>query len=301
MIDSAVAFDPLAARALPPDRPACARAAFLVSPAAGGLAEQSASDNAYMQLAAGFDLDRARAQHQALQRALATELPVLAFAGDPLAPDGMFPNNVFATAQGRLVIGRMRHPVRQREAERPDIRRFFTDLLGYAELDLRDGEVGELTGSLVIDRARGIGYAGLGERCTAAAAEAMRGAFGLRALWATPLAAGEYHANVVLSVLAGRMLVACAEGFADPASVQAIAEVYAPGVLWLEPAQKDAFAANCISLGASSVWMSERAADSLRPDQRQQLEAAGFALRSVVLDEIEKAGGSLRCCVAEIF
>lgn len=294
-------FDPTLARALPADRVPCARAVFMVSPAAGGLAEQSARDNTYMQLAAGFNLDRARAQHQALQRALASELPVLAFAGDPHAPDGMFPNNVFATVPGRLIVGRMRHPVRQREAERADIRGFFTGLLGYAELDLRAGEVGELTGSLVIDRARGIGYAGLGERCTAGAAEAMRAAFDLRALWASELAAGEYHTNVVLSVLAGRLLVACAEGFADLGAVRTIADVYAPNVLWLEPGQKDAFAANCISLQPSSVWMSERAADSLRPDQRRQLEAGGFALRCVQLDEIEKAGGSLRCCVAEIF
>jgi hypothetical protein len=97
------------------------------------------------------------------------------------------------------------------------------------------------------------------------------------------------------------MAVICAEGFADPVAAQAVAAVYAPQVLWLEPAQKNAFAANCISLAPGSVWMSARAADSLRPDQRLQLERAGFAIRSVELDEIEKAGGSLRCCVAEIF
>jgi N-dimethylarginine dimethylaminohydrolase len=28
---------------------------------------------------------------------------------------------------------------------------------------------------------------------------------------------------------------------------------------------------------------------------------AGFAIRNVALDELEKAGGSLRCCVGEIF
>lgn len=294
-------FDPRAARALPADRPAIARAAFLVSPAGAELAAQSASDNAYMDLQQVFSSDRARAQHQALQRALSSELPVICFAGDPDAPDGMFPNNVFASAPGRLIVGRMRHPVRQREAERRDIRGFFTDVLGYAELDLREGEVGELTGSLVIDRARGIGYAGLGERCSRAAAQSMVQAFGLRALLCAELAAGEYHTNVVASVLAGRMAVVCAEGFADPAAAEAIAAVYAPEVLWLEPAQKNAFAANCISLATDSVWMSARAADSLRPDQRLQLERAGFALRCVDLDEIEKAGGSLRCCVAEIF
>lgn len=293
--------DAIAARRLPADRPTCARAAFLVSPAGVELAAQSATDNAYMDLLQVFSADRARAQHQALQRALSAELPVICFAGDPEAPDGMFPNNVFATAPGRLILGRMRHPVRQREAERPDIRGFFADLLGYAEVDLRGGEVGELTGSLVIDRARGIGYAGLGERCTAAAARSMVKAFDLRALLSADLASGEYHTNVVLSVLAGRMAVLCAEGFADPAVAESIAAVYAPQVLWLEPAQKNAFAANCISLAGDSVWISARAADSLRPDQRLQLEREGFAIRSVEIDEIEKAGGSLRCCVAEIF
>jgi len=254
-----------------------------------------------MDLAQHVDLARACAQHQTLQRALSDELPVLAFAGDPQAPDGMFPNNVFATAPGRLVIGQMRHPVRQREAERADIRGFFTGLLGYREIDLRGGEVGELTGSVVIDRARGIGYAGLGERCSAAAATAIAEALELRALHLADLAPGEYHTNVVLSVLAGRMAVICAEGFADPAEAERIAEVYAPQVLWLEPDQKSAFAANCISLAPDSVWMSARAADCLRGDQHLWLQQAGFAVRSVELDEIEKAGGSLRCCVAELF
>jgi len=35
--------------------------------------------------------------------------------------------------------------------------------------------------------------------------------------------------------------------------------------------------------------------------QRASLAEWGFAIGSVPLDEIEKAGGSLRCCVAEIF
>ena len=47
--------------------------------------------------------------------------------------------------------------------------------------------------------------------------------------------------------------------------------------------------------------MSERAADSLRPASRAAFEALGFALRAVPLDEIEKAGGSLRCMIGEIY
>jgi N-dimethylarginine dimethylaminohydrolase len=47
--------------------------------------------------------------------------------------------------------------------------------------------------------------------------------------------------------------------------------------------------------------MSEAAHEALSARHRDQLQAAGFELRSVPLDEIEKAGGSLRCCVAEVF
>lgn len=47
--------------------------------------------------------------------------------------------------------------------------------------------------------------------------------------------------------------------------------------------------------------MSEAAADGLTPASRRAFERAGFRIRSVPLDAIEKAGGSLRCCVGEVF
>ncbi|GGA66399.1 hypothetical protein GCM10011521_00640 [Arenimonas soli] len=291
------------ARGLAPDfGPACARAAFLVAPDGFALAEQSASDNAYMDLSVAVDPARASAQHRALQAALARDLPVLCFPGDPAAPDGLFPNNAFATAPGRLLVGRMRHPVRQREAERPDIRGFFTDLLGYEQADLRQQPgVCELTGSVVIDRARGLAYAGLGERCDEAGARALHAALGLRGTLLFDLAAGEYHANVVMSVLAGRALVIAPSGFAEPAVVQVLAALYAPHVLLLSPDQKAAFAGNCIALRDDRVRMSLAGAAALTADQKAVLAAAGFELAPVPLDEIEKAGGSLRCCVAEIY
>ena len=291
-----------AARGMGPDfGPACAKAAFLVAPEGFALAEQSASDNAYMDLGVAVDPARALAQHRDLQRALATAVPTVAFPGDPAAPDGLFPNNVFATAPGRLILGHMRHPVRQREAERTDIRGFFA-AMGYSETDLRaQPGICELTGALIIDRARGLGYAGLTERCDEAGAAAMHAAFGLRATLMFDLAAGEYHTNVVMSVLAGRALVVCPSGFADPGVPAAIAGLYAPHVVTLSAAQKTAFAGNCIAVSADRVFVSQAGADALDAGQRNMLGRAGFALAPVVLDEIEKAGGSLRCCVAEIY
>ncbi|KFL37113.1 arginine deiminase-related protein [Arenimonas donghaensis] len=291
------------ARGLAPDfGPACARAAFLVAPDGFVLAEQSASDNAYMDLSVAVDPLRASAQHRALHAALAQDLPVVCFPGDPDAPDGLFPNNVFATGPGIVLVGRMRHPVRQREAGRADIRGFFTGLLGRREIDLRaQPGVCELTGSVVIDRARGLAYAGLGERCDEPGARALHEALGLRATLLFDLAPGEYHANVVMSVLAGRALVVAPSGFADPGVAEALASLYAPHVVRLTAAQKAAFAGNCIALRDDRLRISQAGADALDPAQRASLAGAGFELAPVPLDEVEKAGGSLRCCVAEIY
>ena len=206
------------ARACAPDfGPATARAAFLVTPEGFARAEESAQDNRYMAAADGYHGEAALAEHRALQRALSADLPVFAFPGDPATPDAVFPNNVFAIARPdaqvlpqappRLLVGRMRHAVRQAEAARADIRGFFRDTAGAVEIDLsQQPHPCELTGSLVIDRARGLGFCGLSERCDEAGAALMHEAFGLRATLLFDLAAGEYHTNVVLAVLAGRAL-----------------------------------------------------------------------------------------------
>ena len=282
--------------------PATARAAFLVAPDGFALAEQSAADNRYMADAAAFDAARATAQHRELHRAFSDVLPTLCFAGDPATPDALFPNNVFATAAGRYIVGRMRHPVRQREAERADIRAFFGGVLDYAEIDLSaQPHPCELTGALVIDRARGIGFCGLSERCDETGARLMHEAFGLRATLLFDLAAGEYHTNVVLAVLAGRAALICPRGFADPTVVDAIATLYAPHAVRLSPAEHAAFVGNAIALSDDVVWMSATADRALTAASRTALAAAGFTVRSVELDAIEAGGGSLRCCIGEVF
>ena len=282
--------------------PETAKAAFLVAPDGFRLAEQSAQDNAYMADAAAFDAQRASMQHRELQRAISAVLPTVCFAGDPATPDAVFPNNVFGTAPGRYVVGRMRHEVRQREATRADIRGFFREVLGYSEVDLSDqAHPCELTGSLVIDRARGLGFCGLSERCDEQGARLMHEAFGLRATLLFDLAPGEYHANVVLAVLAGRAAVVCARGFADEAVALAIADLYAPHSVVCGEAEHAAFVGNCIALSPDTAWMSLAADRALAPAHRAALLAAGLRVESVALDAIEAAGGSLRCCIGEVF
>lgn len=281
---------------------ASARGAFLVTPLGMTLAAESAQDNRYMMMSERFDGGKALAEHAALARELSRCVPVTCFPGDPATPDAVFPNNVFGTAPGRVVFGRMRYGVRQREAQRADIRRWFVDVLNRESIDLSRGDfVAELTGSLIIDRARGIGFCGLSERCDEAGARAMHEAFGLKLTFCFELAPGEYHTNVVMSVLASRALVIARDGFADTRAADVIRTFYAPRVLEITAEQKADYAGNCIALSDNAVWFSARAAAALTPQQRADLSAWGFAVESVDLTEIEKAGGSLRCCVGEIF
>ena len=286
----------------PATHAATARVAFLVSPTGFSLAAESATDNRYMAMQERASAGPALVEHAGLAAALRTCLPTIVFPGDATTPDAVFPNNVFATVRGKLIVGAMRHAVRRREGERADIRAFFTDTLGYDVVDLSSrGFCAELTGSLVIDHARRIGFCGLSERCDRDGARAMHEAFGLKLTYCFDLAPGEYHTNVVLAVLASRGVLIAPDGFADAASVEAIAQVYGERVLRIDPLQKAAFAANAITLSSDAVWMSERAADSLSAAQREALSGWGLSVRSVPLPEIEKAGGSLRCCVGEIF
>jgi hypothetical protein len=263
---------------------------------------ESEADNRYLDLDSETDPGRALAQSGALAAAVrARGIEAVVFPGDPEATDGVFPNNVFATIPGRLIIGHMRHPGRRREAQRQDIRGYFRTR-GYETVDLSSSPCfAELTGPLVLDRRRRIGYCGLSERVDSAGVEAMHRAFELRLTFRFELAAHEYHTNVVLAVLAGRVCVLCPGSFADPAVPEAIAAAYPGRSLYLTEEEKNAFAGNCIALSERDLFMSQSGADALRASSRAALESWGFELVVVELDEIEKAGGSLRCMLAEIF
>lgn len=284
------------------DFPAAPAGVFMVMPRAFHVADESAVDNAYLDLANPADPDRALQQARELADCVrGCGIEVKQFEGRADTPDGIFPNNVFATAPGRLLIGSMRHPGRRLEANRPDIRDWFR-ARGYAEFDLsKQPCVSELTGPMIIDRARGIGFCGMSERMDEAGLVATHEGLGLKLTFAFGLVPGEYHTNVVMSILAGRACVLCPASFADPEVPRAIAAAFPGRCLEITVEEKNAFAANCIALTDRDLFISQRGLDALHADRISALENWGFRLRAVALDEIEKAGGSLRCMIAEVF
>jgi len=287
---------------IPADFPAFPRGVFMIEPNDFAISAESARDNRYMQTGKPVDSDRALEQYiNLLSLIRGAGVLVKSFPGDPRTPDDVFPNNVFATVPGRLIVGHMLHPTRQLEAGRNDIRNYFSSS-GYEIVDLSTLDcVAELTGPLVIDRARQLGFCGMTGRVDQAGLEAMHKAFRLRHTLQFDLRDGEYHTNVIMSVLAGRACVLHAKSFADVKLPLAIANMYNGRILYLDQAEKEAFAGNCIALTQHDVFMSRKAADALKLENRSRLDSWGFRIHSTALDEIEKAGGSLRCMVAEIF
>ena len=286
----------------PPDWPPVPRGIFMVEPADFFVSRETSLDNRYLETEQDADPDRALFQYQQLVDLIhGAGVEVKSFPGDPAAPDGVFPNNVFATVPGRLIVGRMLYPGRQAEARRKDIRAFFTSK-GYETTDLSGEDcVAELTGPLIVDRSRRIGFCGMTDRVDDAGARAMHNAFGLKLTFQFDLKPEEYHTNVVMSILAGRACVIHAGAFVDEEVPVVIAEIYPDRTLFIDKQEKDAFAGNCIALTDSDLFMSQAGVDALQPENRAALESWGFVLHSTELDEIEKAGGSLRCMLAEIF
>lgn len=287
---------------LPADGRATPRGVLMVEPEGFYVSPETALDNHYMDLDSAADADRARRQFHDLVRLIrrcGTE--VLVFPGSARTPDDVFPNNVFATIPGRLVIGNMRYPLRRLEAERTDIPAWFRER-GYGIVDLRAKNcVAELTGVLIMDRVRRIGFCGISERVDRAGAEAMHEAFDLRLTYCFDLTPDEYHTNVVFSVLAARACVLYPGACAESAAPGAVEAAFPDRTLFLDKEEKDHFVGNCISLSDRDLFMSQAAADALKPASRAALESWGFRIHSTELDELEKAGGSLRCMVAKIF
>lgn len=280
------------------------KAAFMVSPVGFSLDEQTAKDNEYMQMDQQTDADLAIVQQMNLARKISDcGVPVVTFPGSAETPDAVFPNNAFATAHGnKYIIGAMLHENRQKETLRKDIIMFFNDMLGYEKHFIsREEAVAELTGVLVPDRARNIAFCGMTERVNDAGAQAMHEAFGLDLMFQFDLAQGEYHTNVVLSCLAGKACMIHAGSFADPAVPKAIAEFYKDRTIYLTDEEKLAFAGNGITITENDLFLSQTAFEALAQDKKDQLESWGFRIHHVQVNELEKAGGSLRCMVGEIF
>lgn len=237
---------------------------------------------------------------------------------DPTAPNAVFPNNWFSThGDGTLVLYAMCTPSRRSERD-PGFdlllqREGFTTrrVIDLSPLE-HSGKFLEGTGSLVLDRTRGIVYAAVGPRTSERGINLWCGA-----MEASPVIfhatvdgtlAGQpvYHTNVLMSI-GERFVLVCLEALPYPVDRDD---------LWAELDRSDReivpitidqmhrYCGNLIELASAKgnfIFLSETAFRALKPDQRVSLENHA-QLVPVAVPTIEAVGGgSVRCMIAENF
>lgn len=238
---------------------------------------------------------------------------------DPSAPNAVFPNNWFSTHEdGTVVLYPMCTPSRRRERDRQldevletsgfKVRR----MIDLTTLEADDRYL-EGTGSLVIDRTRGVAYAAMGPRTTERAVNYWCGALQcgpvpfLATMDGTLTGQPVYHTNVLMSI-GEKFAMVCLEAIPYPVEREDVHDELTRGgkeVITITREQMMGYVANLLQVrnakGESSILLSESAFNLLKPDQRSALERHG-RLVPVAIPIIEAVGGgSVRCMIAENF
>ena len=109
------------------------------------------------------------------------------------------------------------------------------------------------------------------------------------------------HTNLVLTIAAGKICLVHPDSAPNPFLLKSLRAIYEDRVLLLDQAEKDAFAGNCIAATKRDLLFSRTAEKALRERTVSLLEDGGFSSHFLEMNEFEKAGGSVRCLVAEIY
>ncbi len=241
-------------------------------------------------------------------------------------PDAVFPNNWFSThalADGgrRAVTYPMLAPSRRRERRERAfevIREVwgieYPDRVRLEALE-EGGDFLEGTGSLVLDRLRGVAYTVRSARTCAGALAAFARTTGYRVVAFDASVRCDdgttqaiYHTNVMMTM--GRTLAIWCPASVPEASERAMVEreLKASGreVVEISAMQMNAFAGNVLQLGASGsggdvLAMSTRAFEAFTQAQRSVLSRHGRIMHVAIPTIEDVGGGGVRCMLAEIF
>ena len=235
---------------------------------------------------------------------------------EPHTPDSVFPNNwVSFHADGTVVLYPMEAENRRSE-RRPDIIEHLHAELGFQVRDVvdlspheDDGHFLEATGSMVLDRVNRIAYACLSSRTylDVLGEFAQRMNYEVVAFEAVDReGVAIYHTNVLMNV-GEKLAVICDAAITREDQRRAVLEsLESTGheIISLDFGQLEAFAGNMLELraadGVNVFAMSQRAWDSLHPEQQAKFEANGRVVTARIDDIEDSAGGSVRCMLAEI-
>ena len=239
--------------------------------------------NPWMHREVAVDLDRARGQWGELVATLVeagAEVELL--DPQPRLPDLVFTANAGTVNRGRYVPSRFRHPNRQPEVAHDAA--WFAEH-GYEVAELPEGAGHEGAGDAL--PFRGVFLSGYRSRSDAAAAGP------LSALLGAPVRAIElvddrlYHLDLTFCPLDDRRAMVAPHAWDTYACK--VVEALVPEPLVLTDDEMLAFCANSVVVGSAVVM------PACPPPVGRQLEAWGFDVAVVAVDEFLKAGGGCRC------
>jgi hypothetical protein len=298
-----------------------AGAVLMVRPARFACNPQTASSNAF-QAQPGVGADEAQGpvleEFDGLAEALAragVQVLIAPDSDEPPKPDAIFPNNWVSFHHDGTVALYPMMAVNRRWERREDVLEQVVREGGFrvsrtVDLSHREAEEKYLegTGSIVLDRAHRVAYAGISPRTDldVLGEFAQQLDYDLLTFDAVD-GAGRvvYHTNVMMAVGSG-FAVLCSDSIANVAHRSAVlAKLRATGhdVVEITLAQMTQFAGNVLELASPQgnlIALSTTAWRSLSPVQRRALEFRA-AIIAVEIPTIERiGGGGVRCMLAEI-
>ena len=306
--------------------PQSAGAVLMVRPARFGFNPQTAASNAFqsaspmqgLESGVAGTADEAPLREfdrlaEALVRAGVTVIEA-ADTASPVKPDAIFPNNwVSFHGDGAVVLYPMLAPNRRWERREEILSQVIRQGRFRAsrtvDLTHREDEAKYLegTGSLVLDRAHRVAYAGLSPRTDLD----VLGEFSqlldyhLVTFETEDAARPIYHTNVLMAIGTGFAAV-CLEAIGRPAHRSAVAErlrTCGHEILEISRLQMQRFAGNLLELAPPAgriIALSTTAWDSLDAAQRRILERHGSVLAADVPVIERLGGGGVRCMLAEV-
>jgi hypothetical protein len=303
--------------------PQSAGAVLMVRPAHFAFNPETASSNAFQAAtlavpAAGGAQDLALREFDGLATRLeraGVRVIVAADTAFPIKPDAIFPNNwVSFHRDGTVALYPMLAPNRRWERREDVVRQVTLDgpYRASRTIDLShretEGKFLEGTGSLVLDRAHRVAYAGLSPRTDLDVLGEFAQLLDYDLVTFDALdGAGQpiYHTNVLMAVGTG-FAVLCTEVLSRPEHRSAVMEqlrITGHEVLEISPSQMQQFAGNLLELAPASgkvIALSGSAWRCLLPAQRRVLERHGTVVTADIPVIERLGGGSVRCMLAEV-
>jgi len=243
------------------------------------------------------------------------EVMVIEDTATPVRPDAIFPNNWFSTHMNGCIIS---YPMKS-ESRRIERREDVIDKLqtekgikkryGFEYLE-EEEQFLEGTGSMVIDRANGIVYAGLSQRTDIRVLEKFAVLFGYKKVIFHPTdqnGKNIYHTNVMMTMGHKYVIVCLASITLDDERIELIASFKNSGkeIIDISFDQMNAFAGNMLQvkskLGELFLVMSSTAYESLSGAQIDQILAHNKIINIPIPTIETHGGGGVRCMMAEIF